>query len=141
MCVPGAITATSAAMVMRKPADAARLPAGDTKTDDRGLRLDDGGVDVARRVDETAGRAEHDDEEIRLRRVRLGNRAADVGRGDGMDDTVHLGGVDDRRALRGLLERARASRVQLQPCRLSARHEQKQQAGGTQALATRMASS
>ena len=32
MCVPGAIAAMSAAMVMRKPADAARLPDGPTKT-------------------------------------------------------------------------------------------------------------
>ena len=32
MCVPGAMAATSAAMVIRKPADAARLPDGDTKT-------------------------------------------------------------------------------------------------------------
>ena len=32
MCVPGDIAATSAAMVMRNPADAARLPEGETKT-------------------------------------------------------------------------------------------------------------
>src|SRR5262249_5059522 len=32
MCVPGAIAAMSAAIVMRKPAEAARLPAGPTKT-------------------------------------------------------------------------------------------------------------
>src|SRR4051812_22880604 len=32
MCVPGAIAATSAAMVIRKPAEAARLPAGPTYT-------------------------------------------------------------------------------------------------------------
>ncbi len=32
MCVPGAIAAMSAAMVMRKPAEAARFPAGPTKT-------------------------------------------------------------------------------------------------------------
>ena len=32
MCVPGAMAATSAAMVIRNPADAARLPDGPTKT-------------------------------------------------------------------------------------------------------------
>ena len=32
MCVPGAIAATSAAIVIRKPAEAARLPDGPTKT-------------------------------------------------------------------------------------------------------------
>ena len=32
MCVPGAMAAMSAAMVMRKPAEAARFPDGPTKT-------------------------------------------------------------------------------------------------------------
>ena len=32
MCVPGAIAATSAAITMRKPADAARAPPGATNT-------------------------------------------------------------------------------------------------------------
>ena len=32
MCVPGAIAATSAAIVIRNPAEAARLPDGPTKT-------------------------------------------------------------------------------------------------------------
>ncbi len=68
MWVPGAIAATSAAMVMRNPADAARDPDGPTNTDHRRLRGEDGGVDVAGRVDQPAGRAKRDHDARPLRR-------------------------------------------------------------------------
>ena len=65
MCVPGAIAATSAAIVMRKPADAARLPAGPTKTA-TGV-LDAIMRETMARVEssEPAGRAQREDDERR----------------------------------------------------------------------------
>ena len=71
MCVPGAIAATSAAMVIRKPAEAARDPDGPDEHGDRRLRRDDRGVDVAGGVDEAAGRAQREDDQRRAGRVGL----------------------------------------------------------------------
>ena len=65
MCVPGAIAATSAAIVRMKPAEAARAPAG--RDEDRHRRR--GGEhardDVARRVHQPAGRAQREDDQRR----------------------------------------------------------------------------
>ena len=64
---------------------------------DRGLRADDGVVDVAGRIDQAARRAQREDDERGAGRVRLRDRLADVFSGDGMDDPVDFGGVDRRR--------------------------------------------
>ena len=96
MCVPGAIAATSAAIVIRKPADAAREPDGPTNTAT--------GVFAAMiavlmsRVESTRPPG--------VRRVMTssaapaasacGDRAAHVFGGDRMDDAVDLGEVDNR---------------------------------------------
>ncbi len=74
-------------------------PRGRHKDRDRRLRLDDGGVDIPRRVDESPGRAEHDDEQVGLGGVSLRNRAPDMRGGDRMDDAVDLDRVDDGGAL------------------------------------------
>ena len=60
MCVPGAIAAMSAAMVMRKPAEAARLPGRADEDGDRRLGGDDGVVDVAGRVEQAARRVQRE---------------------------------------------------------------------------------
>ncbi len=97
MCVPGAIAATSAAMVMRNPADAARLPDGSHPHRDRCLGVDDGGVDVPGGVEQPARRTEREDEECGTSRIRLLDGVANVLANHRLDDAVHFGGVDDRR--------------------------------------------
>ena len=85
------------------------FPDGADEDGDRRLRCDDGGVDVARRVDEAAGRAQRDDEERRaLAASACAIARADVSGRDGMDDAVDLGGVDERRALASARCAARA---------------------------------
>ena len=69
MCVPGAIAATSAAIVRMKPADAARAPDGRDEDRDRRLGRDHLRDDVARRVDQAAGRAQREDHERGVRGV------------------------------------------------------------------------
>ena len=115
MCVPGAIAATSAAIVMRNPADAARLPGGDTKTT-TGV-LDSMMAVLMSRVESTSppGVRSDDDEEIGLRGIGLGDRPSDVGGRDRMDDAVDFGGVDDRLATVSLREAAGAHRTELGP--------------------------
>ena len=58
MCVPGAIAATSAAIVRMKPADAARAPEGATKIATGVARRDHARDDVARGVHEPARRSQ-----------------------------------------------------------------------------------
>ena len=98
MCVPGAIAATSAAMVMRNPADAARLPDGPTNTAT--------GVFAAMiallmsRVESSRppGRAQREHEQRGAGGVGLlRSRERMYSATDRMDDAVDFGGVDDRR--------------------------------------------
>ena len=67
MCVPGAIAATSAASMSRKPADAARAPPGATNTAIGVRAASIAADDRLRRVDQPAGRAEREDEQRRRR--------------------------------------------------------------------------
>ena len=61
----------------------------------RRLRRDHFRDDVARRIDETAGRAQREHDERRVRGVGARDRVDHVLRGNGMDDAVDFGGVDD----------------------------------------------
>ena len=99
MCVPGAMAAMSAAMVIRNPADAARFPDGPTNTAT--------GVFawmmalLMSRVESTSppGVRSVIDHERGLVGVRLRDHPADIFGGDRMDDPVDLGGVDDEAAV------------------------------------------
>ena len=95
MCVPGAIAATSAAIVMMNPADAARLPDGADEDRNRRPGRDHLRDDVARRVDEAAGRAQGEDDERGMLGIGTVDRVDHVLRGNGMDDAVDFCGVDD----------------------------------------------
>ena len=75
MCVPGAIAATSAAIVIRKPADAAREPDGPTNTTTGVFAAKNRRIDVPGRVDEPAGSPERDDDQRRTRRIGLSDRS------------------------------------------------------------------
>ena len=71
------------------------------------LRLDDGRVDIARRIDEPARRAQEENHEAGARGVGLCDRLTNVGGRDRMNDAVDLSDVDDgrrRREARWLLE-------------------------------------
>ena len=108
MLVPGAIAAMSAAMVRMKPAEAARDPAGPTKTA-TGVR--------AASIRVTMSRVES----TRPPGVRSVNTTSDAfarsaasmvaimnSGGDRVNDAVDVGGVDDRRGVsRGLGRRGR----------------------------------
>ena len=90
MCVPGAIAATSAAIVRMKPADAARAPDGPTKTAtgvSRGKHVRD---DVARGIDQAARRPQREDDERRARAIGPIDRLDHVFRRDRMDDAVEF---------------------------------------------------
>ena len=104
MWVPGAMTATSAASVMMKPADAARPPAGPTKTTTGARDVDHPRHDIARRIEQPSRRSQHDDDDVRARDVRLVNDAGQVFRRDRMDDAIELRD-DGERAMRGRLRR------------------------------------
>ena len=72
MCVPGAIAATSAAIVIRKPADAARLPDGPTKTATGVLADSMRETMEPRGVEQAARSPQREDHERRRRRGRPG---------------------------------------------------------------------
>ena len=59
--------------------------------DDRRARGDHARDDRARRVEQAAGRAQDEDDDVGARRVRLVDDAVQVLGGDGMDDAVELG--------------------------------------------------
>ena len=98
--VPGAMAATSAAMVMRKPADAARFPDGPTKTTTgtRDLMM----ALLISRVESTSppGVRKREDDERRALTLGALDRAFDVLRGDGVNDSVDLGADHERRCRR-----------------------------------------
>ena len=58
------------------------------------FRVNDCVVDVARGVDQTAWRAERQDDQRRRRGIRLGNDPPHVLGGHRMDDSVDLGGIN-----------------------------------------------
>ena len=97
MCVPGAMAATSAAIVIRKPADAAREPDGPTNTTTgvRALRM----AELMSRVESTRPPGVRRVMTIAAAPGRVGLRqgAAEILRGDRVDDAVNLGEVDDGR--------------------------------------------
>ena len=94
MCVPGAIAATSAAIVIRKPADAARFPDGPTKTA-TGVRARMIAL-LMSRVESTRppGRTKREDNERGAGSVRAPDRFTDVFSDDRMDDPVDFRGVN-----------------------------------------------
>ena len=65
MCVPGAIAATSAAIVRMNPAEAARAPDGPTKTTTGARDVIIRDTMSAGRVEQAAGRPQDDDDELR----------------------------------------------------------------------------
>ena len=86
MCVPGAITATSAASMMRNPAEAARAPGREyTTTGVREAIMRDTIVRVE--SSEAAGRAQHEDDATRAG-VSARVMTLDELGGDRMDDAV-----------------------------------------------------
>ena len=97
MCVPGAIAATSAAIVRMKPAEAARAPAGRDEDCHRSLRGEHPGDDGARRVHEAAGGFEGEDDERAAFAVGAIDRFDHVFGRHRVDDAVHARGVDRRR--------------------------------------------
>ena len=99
MCVPGAITATSAASVMMKPAEAARAPDGPTKTTTGARDVIMRETIVARRVEQAPGRPQDDDDDVGAGGVRRVDDVVRYSAADGMDDAVELG--DDGEGLVG----------------------------------------
>ena len=102
MWVPGAMAATSAASVMRNPADAARAPDGATNTTTGARRRDHARDDRAGRFEQPTRRAQHEHGGARRASWRRASRTSlDELGGDRMDDAVVLGDDDARgRALR-----------------------------------------
>ena len=99
MWVPGAMTATSAAIVMMKPADAARAAGRSDEDHDRRARRDHPRDDIARRIEQPSRRSQHDDDDVRAGGVRLVDDAGQVFGGDRMDDAVEF--RDDGEGLLG----------------------------------------
>ena len=98
MCVPGAMAATSAAIVSTNPADAARDPDGATNTTTGArdvmmretiVRVDSSSPPGVRRTKTTS---------VAFERVRVVERAGQVFGGNRVDDSVQLGD-DDRRTI------------------------------------------
>ena len=95
MCVPGAMAATSAAIVRMNPAEAARAPDGADEDRHRRLGGDHARDDGPRGIEQPAGRAQREHDQRRPRAIGAVERVDHVFGGDRVDDAVNDGGVDD----------------------------------------------